>query len=167
VQQLGLVMGMRVARFIVNDNSYEVMIDPSTTLLEVLRDQLDLTGTKHGCGIGQCGACTVQVDGKPILACLTLAIAVREKNILTIEGLSKMNILHPIQKAFVDYGAIQCGFCTPGMIMAAKALLDKNPKPTREEVKIAVAGNLCRCTGYVKIIDAVLAASEAMRKGKK
>jgi carbon-monoxide dehydrogenase small subunit len=160
-------MGMRVARFIVNDNSYEVMIDPSTTLLEVLRDQLDLTGTKHGCGIGQCGACTVQVDGKPILACLTLAIAVREKNILTIEGLSKMNILHPIQKAFVDYGAIQCGFCTPGMIMAAKALLDKNPKPTREEVKIAVAGNLCRCTGYVKIIDAVLAASEAMRKGKK
>ena len=167
MQQLGLVMGMRVARFIVNDNSYEVMIDPSTTLLEVLRDQLDLTGTKHGCGIGQCGACTVQVDGKPILACLTLAIAVREKNILTIEGLSKMNILHPIQKAFVDYGAIQCGFCTPGMIMAAKALLDKNPKPTREEVKIAVAGNLCRCTGYVKIIDAVLAASEAMRKGKK
>jgi carbon-monoxide dehydrogenase small subunit len=167
VQQLGLVMGMRVARFIVNDNSYEVMIDPSTTLLEVLRDQLDLTGTKHGCGIGQCGACTVQVGGKPILACLTLAIAVREKNILTIEGLSKMNILHPIQKAFVDYGAIQCGFCTPGMIMAAKALLDKNPEPTREEVKIAVAGNLCRCTGYVKIIDAVLAASEAMRKGKK
>jgi carbon-monoxide dehydrogenase small subunit len=167
VQQLGLVMRMRVARFIVNGNSYEVMIDPSTTLLEVLRDQLDLTGTKHGCGIGQCGACTVQVDGKPILACLTLAIAVREKNILTIEGLSKMNILHPIQKAFVDYGAIQCGFCTPGMIMAAKALLDKNPEPTREEVKIAVAGNLCRCTGYVKIIDAVLAASEAMRKGKK
>ena len=160
-------MGMRVARFIVNDNSYEVMIDPSTTLLEVLRDQLDLTGTKHGCGIGQCGACTVQVDGKPILACLTLAIAVRGKNILTIEGLSKLNILHPIQKAFVDYGAIQCGFCTPGMIMAAKALLDKNPKPTREEVKIAVAGNLCRCTGYVKIIDAVLAASEAMRKGEK
>ena len=161
------MMGMRVARFIVNDNSYEVMIDPSTTLLEVLRDQLDLTGTKHGCGIGQCGACTVLVDGKPILACLTLAMAVREKNILTIEGLSKMNILHPIQKAFVDYGAIQCGFCTPGMIMAAKALLDKNPKPTREEVKIAVAGNLCRCTGYVKIIDAVLAASEAMRKGEK
>jgi carbon-monoxide dehydrogenase small subunit len=160
-------MGMRVARFIVNDNSYEVMIDPSTTLLEVLRDQLDLTGTKHGCGIGQCGACTVQVDGKPLLACLTLAIAVRGKNILTIEGLSKLNILHPIQKAFVDYGAIQCGFCTPGMIMAAKALLDKNPKPARDEVKIAVAGNLCRCTGYVKIIDAVLAASEAMRKGEK
>jgi carbon-monoxide dehydrogenase small subunit len=143
------------------------MIEPSTTLVEVLRDQLDLTGTKHGCGIGQCGACTVQVDGKPLLACLTLAMAVREKNILTIEGLSKLNILHPIQKAFVDYGAIQCGFCTPGMIMAAKALLDKNPEPTRGEVKLAVAGNLCRCTGYVKIIDAVLAASEAMRKGEK
>jgi aerobic-type carbon monoxide dehydrogenase small subunit (CoxS/CutS family) len=160
-------MGMQIARFIVNGMSYELMIDPSTTLLEVLRDHLDLTGTKHGCGIGQCGACTVQVDGKPILACLTLAMAVRGKNIMTIEGLSTLNILHPIQKAFVDCGAIQCGFCTPGMIMAAKALLDKNPKPTREEVKIAVAGNLCRCTGYVKIIDAVLAASETMRNGEK
>ena len=153
------------ARFIVNGEPYDVTIEPNMTLLEFLRDQLNLTGTKHGCGIGQCGACTVLVDGKATLSCLTLAITAEGKNIQTIEGLSEGNVLHPIQKAFVDHGAIQCGFCTPGMIMTAKALLDKNPKPTREEVKVALGGNLCRCTGYVKIVDAVLAAAEAMRKG--
>jgi len=160
-------MQKQIARFIVNGREYELLIEPYITLLEVLREQLDLTGTKHGCGIGQCGACTVLIDGKPILSCLTLATAVKGKNILTIEGLSEGNILHPIQRAFIDYGAIQCGFCTPGMIMTAKALLDKTSIPTREEVKVALGGNLCRCTGYVKIIDAVLAAAEAMKEGDK
>jgi len=162
---MGKTIEKEITSFIVNGKSYEVMIEPHVTLLEVLRDQLDLTGTKHGCGIGQCGACTVLINGKPILSCLTLATAVKGKNILTLEGLSEGNTLHPIQRAFIDYGAIQCGFCTPGMIMTAKALLDKTPIPTKEEVKVALGGNLCRCTGYVKIIDAVLAAAEAMREG--
>ena len=160
-------MQKQTAKFMVNGKPYEVAIEPHVTLLEVLRDELDLTGTKHGCGIGQCGACTVLVDSEPILSCLTLAIAVRDKNILTIEGLAKGNVLHPLQKAFVDHGAIQCGFCTPGMIMAAKALLDKTPEPTKEEVSTALGGNLCRCTGYVKITDAVLASAETMRGGEK
>lgn len=137
------------------------------TLLEVLRDQIGLTGTKHGCGTGSCGACTILLDGKPILSCLTLAMTVRERNITTIEGLATGNTLHPLQKAFVDYSAIQCGFCIPGMILTAKALLEKNPNPAREEVMHALSGNLCRCTGYVKIIDAVLAAAEIMRKESK
>ena len=134
------------------------------TLYELLRD-LHLTGTKRSCGVGECGSCTVLVDGNPTLACSTLAIAVRDKEILTIEGLSRGAQLHPLQQAFVDGGAIQCGFCTPGMIMMAKALLDENPNPTREEVKEGLGGNLCRCTGYVKIIDAVMASAEKMRKG--
>ena len=158
-------MQQQIAKFVVNGKPYEVIVKPHMTLVEVLRDQLGLTGTKHGCGIGLCGACTVLVEGKPILACLTLAITVREKNILTIEGLAKGDKLHPIQKAFVDYGAVQCGFCTPGMILSAKALLDRNPTPTEEEVKVALSGNLCRCTGYEKIIGAVLAASEIEREG--
>ena len=159
-------MGKEIAGFRVNGKFYEAMIEPHATLLEVLRDQLDLTGTKHGCGMGICGACTVLVDGEPVLSCLTLAMAVKDKNILTVEGLSEGNVLHPIQKAFVDHGAIQCGFCTPGMIMSAKAFLDENPKPTREDVRMALAGNLCRCTGYVKIVDAVLSAAEAKREGE-
>lgn len=158
-------MQQQITNFIVNGKPYEAIVTPHMTLIEVLRDQLGLTGTKHGCGIGLCGACTVLVEGKPILACLTLAITVREKNILTIEGLAKGDKLHPIQKAFVDYGAVQCGFCTPGMILSAKALLDKNPSPTKEEAKVALSGNLCRCTGYEKIINAVLAASEIEREG--
>ncbi len=141
-------------------------IEPRMTLLELLRDELGLTGTKYSCGAGECGACTVLVEGKPVLSCLTLAIRVREKNILTIEGLAKGTDLHPIQKAFIEHGAIQCGFCTPGMILTAKALLDENPNPTKEEVKEYLAGNLCRCTGYVKIIEAVLAAAKAIREGK-
>lgn len=158
-------MSKQVARFIVNGRPYEILIEPRMTLLEVLRGELDLTGTKYGCGVCECGACTVLVDGKPTLSCSTLAITAREKSILTIEGLAKGSNLHPIQQAFIDFGAIQCGFCTPGMIMMTKALLDENPNPTREEVKLALAGNLCRCTGYVKIIEAVLVASERMRKG--
>lgn len=158
-------MAEQKVKFMVNGRSYEVPIEPHMTLVEVLRDKLDITGTKISCGAGECGACTVLIDGKPTLSCLTLAMTAREKNILTIEGLAKGNNLHPIQKAFIEHGAIQCGFCTPGMILATKALLDENPNPTREEVKKALAGNLCRCTGYVKIVDAVLAAAEKMRKG--
>ena len=160
-------MRKQIAKFIINGREYELLIEPRITLVELLRDELDLTGTKCSCGVGECGACTVLIEGKPTLSCCTLALTVKEKNILTIEGLAKDNTLHPIQKAFVDYGAIQCGFCTPGMILMAKALLDENPNPTKEEVKKALAGNLCRCTGYVKIIDAVLAAAETMRKGGK
>ncbi|MDH5695693.1 MAG: (2Fe-2S)-binding protein [Dehalococcoidia bacterium] len=158
-------MAEQKVKFIVNGRSYEIPIEPHMTLVEVLRDKLDITGTKISCGAGECGACTVLIDGKAVLSCLTLAITAREKNILTIEGLAEKGNLHPIQKAFIDGGAIQCGFCTPGMILATKALLDKNPNPTHEEVKQGLAGNLCRCTGYVKIIDAVLAAAQKMRKG--
>jgi carbon-monoxide dehydrogenase small subunit len=137
------------------------------TLVEVLREELDLTGTKLSCGVGECGCCTVLVDGKPVLACSTLAITVRDREILTIEGLAQGTTLHPIQQAFIDHGALQCGFCTSGMVLMTKALLDEKPNPTREEVKQWLAGNLCRCTGYVKIIDAVLAASETIRQGVK
>ena len=154
----------RMTTFLVNGRHYEVAIEPHMLLIEVLRDELDLTGTKQSCGIGNCGACTVLIDGKPVLSCLTLALTVVGKHITTIEGLAQGTALHPIQKAFIEHGAIQCGFCTPGMILSAKALLDGNPNPDEEEVKQALSGNLCRCTGYVKIIDAVLAAAEAMKK---
>jgi len=154
-----------IAKFIINGREYELLIEPRMTLVELLRNELDLTGTKRSCAVGECGSCTVLIDGKPHLSCCTLAITAKGKNITTIEGLAEGNTLHPIQKAFIDYGAIQCGFCTPGMILTAKALLDENPNPTREEVKEYLAGNLCRCTGYVKIIDALLAAAEVMRKG--
>ena len=154
-----------VATFVVNGHPHEIAVEPHQLLIEVLRDHLGLTGTKHSCGVGNCGACTVLVDGIPKLACLTVAREVRDKPILTIEGLAKDGVLHPLQQAFVDYGAIQCGYCTPGMILTAKALLDGNPDPTEHEVREALAGNICRCTGYVKIVDAVLAAAEVMRKG--
>jgi carbon-monoxide dehydrogenase small subunit len=154
-----------IANFRINGRTYEVIVTPNITLSELLREQLDLTGTKHACEVGQCGSCTVLVDGKPALSCSTLAIAARDKEILTIEGLSRGTSLHPLQQAFINHGAIQCGFCTPGMILMAKALLDENPKPTRQQVKEGLGGNLCRCTGYVKIIDAVMAAAEMMRKG--
>jgi len=153
-------MKKEIATFVVNGVAYEELIESNMTLLEVLRDKLGLTGTKQGCtGSGNCGACTVLVDGKPILSCLTLAASVKGQDILTIEGLAKGTTLHPLQKAFIEHGAIQCGFCTPGMVLSAKALLDENPDPTSEDVKVALAGNLCRCTGYVKIVDAVLAAA--------
>jgi carbon-monoxide dehydrogenase small subunit len=154
-----------IVNFKINDRSYEVIVTPNITLDELLREKLDFTGTKRSCGVGECGSCTVLVDGRPTLACSTLAIAVRDKEILTIEGLAKGSQLHPLQQGFIDSGAIQCGFCTSGMIMMAKALLDENPNPTREEVKEGLGGNLCRCTGYVKIIDAVMTSAEKMRKG--
>jgi len=143
----------------VNGELYEVAVHPHWTLLEVLREELDLTGAKKGCDAGDCGGCTVILDGKPVVSCLTLAVEADGRDILTIEGLAQNGQLHPIQNAFVEHGAIQCGFCTPGMIMSAKALLDENPNPTEEEVRRAIAGNLCRCTGYVKIVEAILAAS--------
>ena len=158
-------MRKEIATFTVNGQPYEVILESYMTLLDVLREQVGLTGTKCGCRNGDCGACTVLVDGRPTLSCLTLAVTAKGKNILTIEGLAEGNTLHPIQRAFIDHGAIQCGFCTPAMILSTKALLDKNPNPTREEAKAALAGNLCRCTGYVKIADAVLAAGETMHRG--
>lgn len=149
----------------VNGCFYELLVEPNATLLEALRDELGFTGTKFNCLAGECGACTVLIDGISALSCLTLAVAAQDKEITTIEGLTDGTELHPIQRTFVDYGAIQCGFCTPGMILAAKALLDENPDPSREEVKSALAGNLCCCTGYVKIVEAVLAAAETKSGG--
>lgn len=157
-------MPKEIASFTVNGKSYELIIEPQMTLLDVLRNQLGLMGTKYACGTGDCGACTVLVAGKPVLSCLTLAATVKGKEILTIEGLAEGNNLHPIQQAFVDTGAVQCGFCTSGMVLATKALLDENPDPTPEDVQVGLGGNLCRCTGYVKIVDAVLDAAETLRR---
>ena len=159
-------MKKEIARFIINEVEYEELIESSMTLLELLRDRFGFTGTKQGCsGSGNCGACTVLIDGKPVLSCLTLAANAQGKNIITIEGLVKDGKIHPLQEAFIEHGAVQCGYCTPGMIMAAKALLDENPDPTRQEIKDSLAGNLCRCTGYVKIVDAVMAAAKILRSG--
>ena len=144
----------------VNGELVKVQVEPRRTLLEVLRENLGLTGTKEACNKGDCGACTVLIDGKPVLSCLSLAIEAQGKDILTIEGLAKGYELHPIQQAFVDYGAIQCGFCTPGMIMSAKALLDKNPNPTEGEIRDGISGNICRCTGYLKIVEAIQEAAK-------
>jgi carbon-monoxide dehydrogenase small subunit len=156
-----------IASFKVNDGAYEVLITPNMTLSELLREHLGLTGTKNACGAGECGSCTVLVDGIPTLSCSTLAITVQDKEILAIEGLSRGTELHPLQESFIDAGAIQCGFCTPGMIMTAKAMLDGNPNPTRDQVKEGLGGNICRCTGYVKIIDAIMGAADTMSKGGK
>ncbi|OGL42895.1 MAG: (2Fe-2S)-binding protein [Candidatus Schekmanbacteria bacterium GWA2_38_11] len=144
----------------VNGDIYELAIEPWRTLLEVLRENLGFTGTKKSCGLGTCGACTVIINGSPVLACLTLAFEVEGIDILTIEGISQKGSLHPIQESFIKHGAIQCGHCTPGMIMSAKGLLDKNPHPNKDEIKKALAGNFCRCTGYKKIVEAVEAVSE-------
>ncbi|AGL00670.1 (2Fe-2S)-binding protein [Desulfoscipio gibsoniae] len=149
-------MKKELATFIVNGVSHDVVITSNMTLVELLRDELNLTGARESCGDGDCGCCTVLIDGKPTLACLTLAVTVKRKNILTIEGLAEGENLHPLQKSFVEHGALQCGYCTPGMILSAKFLLDENPNPKREEVKKGLGGNLCRCTGYNKIIKAVL-----------
>lgn len=149
-------MSKQAINFILNGETVSVEIEPHLTLLQVLRDKLELTGTKEGCGMGECGACTVLVDGKTINSCIFPALEVEEKSVTTIEGLTDaQGNLHPIQKAFVEHGAIQCGFCTPGMVLSAKALLDENKNPTEEEIRHGIAGNLCRCTGYLQIIQAI------------
>ena len=153
-------MEKRIIQLTVNGEGYEVVAAPNRTLLEVLREDLALTGTKEGCGEGACGTCTVLLDGKPVRSCLTLAVEVEGREVTTIEGLASMGELHPVQRAFVEYGAIQCGFCSPGMILTTKALLDENPDPTEEEARQAISGNVCRCTGYAKIVEAMLKAAD-------
>ncbi len=155
-------MTKRSMTFTVNGQPYELAVEPHWTLLETVREQLGLTGSKEGCGTGDCGACSMIVDGKLITSCLVLAPEADGCEVLTIEGLARNGDLHPVQQAFIDAGGVQCGFCTPGMIMAAKALLDRTPRPTLEDVREGLAGNLCRCTGYTKIYEAVLAAAERM-----
>ena len=145
----------RLIHLTVNGEEHATTVEDRSTLLDVLRDKLFLTGTKEGCGTGECGACTVLVDGKPVLACLMLAINASGKKITTIEGLAVDGKLSPLQQAFVEFGAVQCGFCSPGMILSATALLAENPAPSREEVQKALEGNLCRCTGYNKIVEAI------------
>jgi len=151
-------------RLTVNGQLHEVAVNPYRTLVEVLREDLGLTGTKQGCGEGDCGACTVLLDGVAVNSCLVLAVQAEGRQITTIEGLARPGgALHPIQQAFVDHGAIQCGFCTPGVILRVKSFLDENPAPSEAEVRQGIAGNLCRCTGYQKIVEAVLAAATALQ----
>jgi carbon-monoxide dehydrogenase small subunit len=150
--------------FNVNGEEYSIQVDIRRTLLEALRENLGLTGTKEMCNKGDCGGCTVIIDGKPVLSCLTLAVEAQGKKIVTIEGVADGSTLHPIQKAFVETGAIQCGYCTPGFIMSAKALLDKNPHPTEDEIKEGIANNVCRCTGYVQIVEAIQTAAKGGKR---
>lgn len=144
-----------ILKMTVNGEPVEVAVNPAWTLLRVIREELGLTGTKEGCGSGDCGACTVLLEGKTVNSCLVLALQAEGKEVRTVEGLGTEENLDPLQESFIEYGAVQCGFCTPGMLISARALLDKNPHPTTEEIKVAISGNLCRCTGYVKIIQAI------------
>ena len=150
----------RSVTLLVNGENYDIEIEPNRLLLHALREDIGLTGTKEGCSIGVCGACSVTVGGRLVSSCLTLAVACEGKEILTIEGLAKDGALHPLQQAFVEYGGPQCGICTPGQIIAAKALLDEQPNPSEEEIKEWMAGNLCRCTGYYKIMESILAVMQ-------
>ncbi len=151
----------------INGEDRTLAFEHSKTLLEVLREDLDLTGTKHGCELGECGACTVLVDGEPVVSCLFLAVEAVGHDVTTIEGLQHGSVLHPVQVAFAEWGGSQCGYCTPGMILSAVALLEQNPHPSRDDIKEALAGNLCRCTGYTKIIEAVEAAAGSMTDGRR
>ncbi len=153
----------QVISLTINGEPHEVAVNPWRTLLELIREDLNLTGTKKGCDTGDCGTCTVILNGKRVLSCLILAMEAAGKEVLTIEGLAQGGKLHPVQTAFIEKGAIQCGFCTPGMILSAKALLDENPHPTEQEIRMGISGNLCRCTGYTKIIEAIQAAAEAKK----
>lgn len=154
----------KILGFTVNGEEIEIAVSPNDTLLEVLRERLDLTGVKEGCSEGVCGACTILMNNEPVRACLTLALEAEASDIVTIEGIADRGILSPLQEAFIEKGAVQCGFCSPGMIMSAKALLDRNPNPSIEEIKDGISGNFCRCTGYSKIIEAV---DTAARKSEK
>ena len=147
----------------VNGETWDVVVPVHKTLLEVLREDLNLTGTKHGCELGECGTCTILVDGEPVLSCLALPVECQGRQIKTVEGMADGGRLHPLQQAFAELGAAQCGYCTPGILLTAEALLAENPTPTRDEVRVALAGNLCRCTGYTKILDAVELAALRMR----
>jgi carbon-monoxide dehydrogenase small subunit len=157
---LEITLAKLEVHYTINGRAHEAYIEPNLTLLEVVRDDLRLTGTKEGCGTGDCGACSMIVDGKLVTSCLMLAPQADGAEITTIEGLATNGELHPVQQAFIDTGGVQCGFCIPGMILAGKALLDKNPKPDEQEIRSAIAGNLCRCTGYTKIVEAIAAAAE-------
>ena len=154
----------RIVRITINGLLREVAVPANRTLLDLLREDLDLTGTKHGCGEGDCGACTVLLDGEPVNACLVLAAEAEGREVTTIEGLARGALLHPVQQAFVDAGAVQCGYCTPGMVLVAAALVARNPSPTESDVRHALSGNFCRCTGYQKIVEAVLTASARVRE---
>ena len=149
--------------FTLNGRLHEIDVEPHELLLDVIREQLGLTGVKRSCDVQVCGACTLLVDGRPVSACTTLAFEVRGRSVLTIEGLAQDGKLHPLQQAFIEHGGFQCGFCTPGMILAAKALLDENPNPSEEELKHFMHGNICRCTGYKKIIESIMAAAKELR----
>jgi carbon-monoxide dehydrogenase small subunit len=153
----------RIVRLNVNNENYEVIVRPRESLLDVLRNKLDLTGTKEGCNEGDCGACTVIMDGRAVNACLVLAVEAEGRKIMTIEGLSQGPDLHPLQQSFIRHGGYQCGYCTPGMLMSAKAFLDRNPDPTDEEIRRGISGNLCRCTGYAKIVESIREAARMMR----
>lgn len=157
-------MAKKVVNMIINGDEIEALVKENMTLLDFLRDQLGLTGTKKGCEQGECGACTVQLDGLPVNSCSTLAIECEGHEVTTIEGLAKDGALHPLQREFIDKWALQCGYCTPGMIMSAKALLESNPHPTELEIREGIEGNLCRCTGYAKIVEAIEAAAADMAK---
>lgn len=152
----------KLIRLTVNGEPVEAAVSYNQTLVQFLREDLGLTGTKHGCGLGDCGACTVILDGKPVNSCLVLAVQAHDCDVLTIEGLAENGELHPIQQAFVDKGAIQCGFCTPGMILSAKALLEEKPNPSELDIRTAISGNLCRCTGYQKIVEAIDEAAKSI-----
>ena len=156
-------MKKRLMELTVNGLRREVAVEPRRTLLELLRDDLELSGTKHGCGEGDCGACVVLLDGVPVNACLVLALEAAGRDVLTIEGLARGAALHPVQQAFVDVGAVQCGYCTPGMVLTASAFLEQHPDPDEADVRRAISGNLCRCTGYQKIVEAILEAAARMR----
>ena len=144
----------------VNGEGKQILVEPYSSLLDTLRDDIRLTGTKKGCDEGDCGACTVFLNGKPVTSCMVLAHSAHEADVITIEGLGNLDDIHPVQQAFVDYGGLQCGFCIPGLIMSATAFLKENPDPTEEEVRFGIGGNLCRCTGYSKVVEAVLAAAQ-------
>jgi len=157
----------KILNFFLNGQPYEVAIKPKMTLIELIREEMNLMGSKIGCNAGACGACTVLIDGKAVNGCSVLAMQVAGKNVETVEGLGEGESLHPLQEAFLDDGGYQCGFCTPGMLMAGKSLLNENPAPTKNEVRHAISGNLCRCTGYVRIIDSIYDAGQRMQKGGK